>query len=1718
MAEADNSRPNVRPAARVSAARLALAVRKLREEKESLELIGSDPIAIVGMGCRFPGGADSPEKFWAALVDGSDCVGEIPAGRWADADALPIQMRRGGYIEEIEGFDAAYFGISPREAANLDPQQRLLLEVAWEALWNAGMEPGSLADTDAGVFVAIYNGDYARLHFRDTSQLTAHAGIGASHSMAAGRISFLLNIQGPSLALDSACSSSLVATHLACQSLRTRECSVAIAAASSLKLLSDEVLVFSKWGMLASDGKCKTFDAGADGFVPGEGAGVLILKRLSDALQDGDRIRAVIRGTAVNHDGRTTVLTAPNGLAQEAVLRAALKNAMLEPREITYIETHGTGTSLGDPIEMEAMGNVYGAAGDAPPCMLGAVKTNLGHLEAAAGMAGLIKTVLCLEQGAIPKNLHFEKLNPEILLSGSRFRIPTENVSWSRSSEPRVAGVSSFGLGGTNSHIILEEAPLVPVRNSGKGRKIPLSAHRWQRQHFPIAPPSNSKIDLSAMVSTKDFVHPLLGRRVESPFVQGALFASDLSTGAVPYFKEHRLGDRALMPFAAFLEMAAAATREIQKTTPTAICNFAMCEPRFVSAAHCRLQVLAGESSIEIASENESGWRTNAKGSFEAAQIAAENIDLAALRARCDWPVAAEDVYRRLEQTGLHYGPAFRTIRSAWSGPEGAGEALMHLRLLEDLRADAARYGVHPALFDGCLQAVAIASGETNGELFLPIGVDRFELRQLGAAELWAYAKVVSRSQEAISVDLTIADATGAVVARLAGFTAKRTNMQQIDALASPSSAAALTYEIAWRAVPLVGQPTMGVGEHIQAGARWLLVESEPGNCSALQKLLIARGAVCETIRAAEFLATSANNFAYGGVVFDARGISFTRDSQWEHPEKEAVEFVLNFVRGLANAKIVPRLWVVFSCAMAVVAGEDVSIAQAPMLGLVRTLALEYPDTAASFLDAGPSNADAERMLADEIVGSGSEPVIAFRNGIRYVARIAHPEPAEHRELQIASSGRLEDLLLKTATRCDPEPHEIEIQVRAAGLNFRDVLTALGMFAARSATPGAECSGTIVRVGAAVRGWKVGDDVLAFAPGSLQSFVHVPAEFVARKPAAMTFAEAAGIPIAFLTAYYGLAQLAKLSAGQTILIHAAAGGLGLAAVQLAMRVGATVFATAGNSEKRSFLKQLGVAHVFDSRSLAFREQILEATGGAGVDVVLNSLSGDFVRASFDVTARNGSFLEVGKRGIWSDAEVGALKKNIRYCPFDMGDVAMEDPSQIGAMLRELIAQFETRELQPLPTAVYGFKNATDAFRTMAQARHIGKIVLCVEAREPQAQTRELISGGTVLITGGLGALGLETARWLAAQGASRIVLAGRSAQPKEPAIAAELRAQGTAVEIERVDVASFDSMWQLFNRIHAAGMRLRAIFHAAGVVEDSVLRKESWNSYCEATAAKIHGAWNLHRLTENDPVPLMVFFSSAASIFGSPGQGSYAAGNAFLDALAQHRASRGMRTLSVNWGAWASAGMAARLSPELAARSKRQGSRPMAAAVALEALKSAIESGSSQAAILDVDWERFLTERPARRDASLFGELDRRRAGEVQRDDVVEADTAGGILERIRTAAPLDCRMILSAHVKMCARRVLGLDDAAAIQDDVPLQDVGLDSLMALEMRNELAQSLAIPLAAGLLFDYPSVDQLTQHLLGLLDVGDAADGLSEEEAERLLIEELDRAEREKANV
>jgi acyl transferase domain-containing protein len=466
----------------------------MQAKLDRIEQEKREPIAITGIGCRFPGGANSSEAFWELLCNEEDVVTEIPADRWninAFYDPDPrapgkMHTRYGAFLADIDKFDPGFFGISPREAMGMDPQQRLLLEVAWEALENAGQVGEQLYNSQTGVFIGIMSKDYAKFYERsqDLELIDAYYCTGNDFSFAPGRLSYVFGLHGPSIAIDTACSSSLVAVHLACQSLRVGECDMALAGGVSL-ILSPELNIFlSKAGAMSPDGHCKTFDASANGMGRGEGCGVVVLKRLSRALADGDPIHAIIRGSAVNHDGPSGGLTVPNGLAQQALLRQALENAQISPAQVGYVEAHGTGTILGDPIEIQAIDAVLGEGRPKDrPLVVSSVKTNLGHLDPAAGVAGLIKTILQLQHGEITRHLNFHEPNPHISWDDLNIAIPTQRREWPSGGDARIAGVSAFGLSGVNAHVIVQEAPRRTASADAKRSSVnrpyllPLSAH-----------------------------------------------------------------------------------------------------------------------------------------------------------------------------------------------------------------------------------------------------------------------------------------------------------------------------------------------------------------------------------------------------------------------------------------------------------------------------------------------------------------------------------------------------------------------------------------------------------------------------------------------------------------------------------------------------------------------------------------------------------------------------------------------------------------------------------------------------------------------------------------------------------------------------------------------------------------------------------------------------------------------------------------------------------------------------------------------------------------------------------------------------------------------------------------------------------------------------------------------------------------------------------------
>ncbi|MFZ1425540.1 MAG: beta-ketoacyl synthase N-terminal-like domain-containing protein, partial [Geminicoccaceae bacterium] len=756
------------------------AIAALRTKVDRLEAERNAPIAVVGMACRVPDAGDVA-SFWQNLVDGRDSVRPVPPDRWdaaswydPDPDAPGrIAFRQAAFLDDVDGFDADLFGIAAREAESMDPQQRLLLEVAWHALEDAGIAPDRLQRQPVGVFLGLNGTDHLLGAMAAPERIDTHMLSGAVASVAAGRLAFVLGLTGPALVVDTACSSSLVATHLAVASLRRGECNVALAGGAHLLLEPHVPVALSRARMLAPDGRCKPFDARADGFGQGEGCGVVVLKRLADALQAGDRVRAVIRGSALNHDGRAAGLTAPSGRAQEAVIRAALANAGLTPADVDAIEAHGTGTSLGDPIELHALASLFRDRDQDRPLWVGSLKSNIGHLAAGAGIMGLIKAVLMAKRGEVPPSLHFERLNPHIELGGADIRVPVNQVAVPL----RAIGVSSFGFSGTNAHLVVTPPPgesgsaampplggaprlLISARTpavlkelieryrahlvahpdtfadvchsaaTGRARlpwwvcvERPQDLATAEPQHGPhpeLGPQPGRQVALPLYPFDRQRFaarrslrpppsSPLPGRLLDLPS-PGRQLVTDLDLAELPWLADHQVGGRIVVPGALILVVMAAAAPPGRSS----LAEVRFLEPIVLGPDQPVRLVTTVSAADEITVSSRSGgtWVAHARA-IATARMAEPVAMRPAAGAHIDRPAWRS----RLAERGIAIGPAFQAIR----GMEQAdGRAVAELDRPPEIRFE--RLPLHPALLDAALQ---VAGGTLVGEaMLLPVGID----------------------------------------------------------------------------------------------------------------------------------------------------------------------------------------------------------------------------------------------------------------------------------------------------------------------------------------------------------------------------------------------------------------------------------------------------------------------------------------------------------------------------------------------------------------------------------------------------------------------------------------------------------------------------------------------------------------------------------------------------------------------------------------------------------------------------------------------------------------------------------------------------------------------------------------------------------------------------------------------------------------------------------
>jgi acyl transferase domain-containing protein/NADPH-dependent curcumin reductase CurA/nucleoside-diphosphate-sugar epimerase/acyl carrier protein len=2173
---------------------LKAALRRIDELESQLasrDRRAAEPLAVVGLACRFPNGANDPEKFWALLRNGIDGVGRIPASRW-DADAYfdpdpdapgKTYARDGGFIDDVDLFDADLFGIAPREAIYMDPQQRILLEVVWEALERGGIAASQLSATSTGVFVGMTTSDYSHLQWEGgTSRIVdAYFGSGVAPSVAAGRLAYTFGLRGPCVTVDTACSSSLVALHLAAQSLRTGECRMAIVGGVNLMLSPGGHVVAAKGRMLSPTGRCRTFDAAADGYVRSEGCGIVVLKRLSDADADGDRVLALVRGTAINQDGRSSGLTAPNGRAQEDVMRQALASAGLGPQQLSYVETHGTGTSLGDPIEVQALGSVHGPGRSTEdPLLIGSVKSNIGHLEAAAGIAGFIKIVLALQHGELPPNLHFRQPNPHIPWAQLPISVVAASMPWQPREGRRIAGLSSFGFSGTNAHVIAEEAPQIAARTlerperpahvlalsarteaglkklvgryvealaaddslafpdvcftastgrshletrlavvaesrkdaverlesfladpgfrgvatgqaakrapqpvfvfTGQGSQyvdmgrtlfdtepvfraavsacdeivrarlgrsllpvlypegsgaaegetllrrteyaqpalfaiewglaslwrswgiepaavfghsvgeyvaacvagvfsledgVTLIAERGRLMqalpeggtmaavfaavdlvrpalaglesavsiaavngpenvvisgsaagvdsalgrlagrgirskplevshafHSPLLEPALDALQQAAarvrfsaprtdlvsnltgtmarldqvsdpkywreharkpvlfadglaalraqghhvfveigphpvlmgmaaaasrgdlretwvtslrrgqddwrevltalatlytrgvevdwarfdegrgrrrtLVPTYPFqrerfwfdmrpgalasvhsaadVHPLLGHRLRSRQIEGSVFEAHFAPDAPSFLADHQIHGLTIVPGAVYLEMMAAAAQQVFGGAAHRVDQFAIREALTLDPEGCIVQTIVGAvdgnaASVEICSapvgEPSAPWTVHASGRIsatgEAESAEPTGFEEPAPDAADTRTWQPDEYYARLRAVGAAYGPTFRGLRSITASPAGAEGTVAADDVLQP---DLTRYRLHPALLDAAFQLVGAAISGTAGTgadlVFVPLGADSYVVRRHPAGPLQVRVRSVGTGSETLVCDLRIRDA-GGVVADVRGLRFKRADPASLKRR-SYSDVRPWIHTIEWE--PVATAPAA----RIDADAAWLVLADRQGVAEGAVAAIGGSAIVAhadagtspEAVRALVERASSGRRLL--GVVHGWNldlpddPASSAELSQVEDAGCLSALFVAQAVaEGSSGATLT-----IVTCGAQHVGGDTrVAASQAPVCGLGRVLASELPALRTRLIDLDPDGSREASIagLAAELSSEpGVENQIALRGNRRLAPRLVNAgvnvqprsllkTPAEGpMALDIVERGVLDRL---HCVPFDPDPPgsgQVQIRVEASGLNFRDVLNALGMYPGDPGPFGGEVVGVVEALGAGVTDLEVGDPVLALTPRGFCTRVNTSSLLAWRRPRELAALDAATIPLVFHTAQYALTHVAGMKAGDRVLIHSAAGGVGLAAVQLAQRAGAEILATAGSPEKRALLRALGVRHVMSSRTLEFAEAFKAATGGAGVDIVLNSLAGEFITQSLKLLRPGGWFLELGKTDLWTAERAAGVAPGVRYQPVYLGTICEEDPQRIRTMFGELMPAFAAGELRPLPHVVFPIDRAADAFRFMAQARHVGKIVISQRLSGPASALR---ADATYLVTGAFGALGERVAKGLIERGARRLMLVGRHASA---GVTERLRCAGASVDlhVHELDVADRHALDAAIRASCTPDAPLRGVVHAAGVLDDGAVTQQTAERFARVMRPKLHGAWNLHDLTRERDLDFFVVFSAGAALFGSAGQSNYAAANAYLDALAHQRRAKGLPALSVNWGPWDGGGMAASVSARDRERWAAQGLGQIDPDRGVAALELLVGADIGQAAVLPIHWPTFLAAARAAGGAPILAGLERRMA-ERHVEQTRAAEAVVSFAQQLEKTAPEDRRAALAKHVTEQVARVLGLRSDAALRSDRGFSELGMDSLMSVELSNRFKESLGRPIQTTLAFEHPTIAAVTDHLGWLLGIGAEAveetkaavesgereslladvERLSEDEAEATLARELDRA-------
>jgi acyl transferase domain-containing protein/NAD(P)-dependent dehydrogenase (short-subunit alcohol dehydrogenase family) len=1468
-----------------------------------------EPVAIIGMACRFPGGANNPGAYWKLLQRGTDAITEVPRTRW-DVDALydadpdaPGRMytRHGGFLDGIEDFDAQFFGISPLDALNMDPQQRLLLEVAWEAFEHAGQVAGAVPRT--GVYVGSFMDDYLQQNFHaaDLRAIDAYNTLGLLRSLAAGRLAYVLDLHGPAMQLDTACSSSLLAAHLAVQGLRNGECDLALAGGVNLILAPEVTIGLCRMKAMAADGRCKTFDARADGYVRGEGCGIVVLKRLSDAIADGDAVHAIIRGSAVNHDGRSNGLTAPNGTAQKTVIREALANAGVDPRQITLIEAHGTGTSLGDPIEAIALGEVLCQQRDAP-LLVGSVKSNFGHLESAAGAAALMKVALSLEHGFIPPSLHFEEPNPHIPWDRVKLAVPTQLTRWDG---PRIAGISSFGMSGTNVHMVVEAAeggrategtgPYVLTLSAASDDALDALAKKYA-DFLSTTDASPADIAYTSNRGRKHFEHRLA--------VTGD------TKELIAQLKE-RHGSRARKrPRIAFLfagqgsgltqsQLYAMQVELAQRwlswgIRPDAILGHSVGE----YAAACLAGVFSTDDGAKLIAERERLMNALPERGTMAAIFAPEERVVAAIRPYGDSLSIAALNGAHVVISGVT--ECVHAVAAQFKARPLTVSNAFHSRLMEPMLDAFERTVARTPLRPPTLRFVSTLTGKLAGEELTAASYWRQHIRQpvrFAAAVRELHCDVlveIGPAETLIRMASHLLDDVTVLPGKFESLAALYELGVEIDWPRGGAKVALPTYPFQRQRFWIDAKPR----REAQASplAMKLTADSPPYlRDHALDGLLV--------VPAAAYLTMTLESVQDLGMPVALRDVTFP----------EALRFPLDGSRRL-------RL--------------TASASQFRFASL-RDDAKPFAETSwtthcsGSFDNAQPRAAvdlaDLQARLHEEQERNADA---GFDIG-----------PSFHwtKSVRIAANEALCRMEPPLATH-DLHPGLLDSCFRTLGL-FAD-----------------------------------GDAV--YAP------FHVEALHVLGRAGGPMWCHT---QLSEATAEHLAGNVRLLDEHGAVLIDI----VGLEA--RALRKRDPLYAIEWQRLDTPANASDGITYVCEGDPEQVAADLLgivkahDASGTpANVTVVTRGAQ----------AVHPGDHLDPAHAWVWGFSKVVSME----YPQWRWTCADVDATSEPGTIANE--PQLVIRD---------GIAYAPRVVRTSIEAT-----------------ARPFSPESTYLITGAFGAVGRQVTQWMRTNGAKKLLLAGRRTDAVEGAVS--------------LDLADAGAVARLF---HDHGP-IHGIIHAAGVVDDALLRDLTWEHFARVFAAKVQGTWNLHVQSLPLDLEFFVCFSSAASLIGSKGQANYAAANAYMDALMHYRRRLGHPGLSINWGPWAGDGMAAQTQDHLRAL----GFDALPPATALELLGRLLRSDAAQIGVIPGPWQQQ-SERSAE-----------------------------------RVAIPRD-RTALEAHIHRLIVSTMGRDPFAGDGHDLSFFELGMDSLMSLDLRNRLQTDLERPLPSTIALEYPTIPELAGYLLSL---------------------------------